>query len=63
MNRKQALELIKLAIAEGDTRTATRIYADNRISREAFNDACYSGTQLKAKLAGRNISTTKIGDL
>ena len=63
MNRKQVLELIKLAIADGDTQTATRLYCDNRISRVAFDNACYLGEQLKAKLNNRSSKNTTFADL
>ena len=63
MTRKQAIELIKLATAEGDTKTATTIYLENRISRKAFNDACEKGESLKQILDGRKLSETTFSDL
>ena len=63
MKRKQALELIKLATAEGDDKTAMRIYLENRISYRVYMDAMRAGLDLKTKLAGRALSEVTYADL
>lgn len=37
MSRKLALEHLKVAILQNDTKTATRLYIENRISRATYN--------------------------
>ncbi|OLS24299.1 MAG: hypothetical protein ThorAB25_23570 [Candidatus Thorarchaeota archaeon AB_25] len=63
MTRKQAIELIKLATAEGDDKTAMRIYLENRISHRVYMDAMQAGLDLKTKLAGRALSGVTYADL
>lgn len=61
--REKLLGLITLAVAEGDEKTAIRIYTENRISYESFNRACQKGDELKERLNGRKVSETLIKDL
>ena len=63
LKRVQVLELIKLAIADGDTQTATRLYCGNRISMAAFSEAMRKGEELKMKLNGRKTKDTLIANL
>ena len=63
MTRKQAIELIKLATAEGDDLTAMRIYTENRLSYKAYMAAMQSGLDLKSKLYGRKLSEATYSDL
>jgi len=49
--RKQALELIKNAAAQGDMKTATRHYIENRVSMDAFRDAVRAGQSLSKGLS------------
>jgi hypothetical protein len=37
--RQQILELIRIAVREGDHRQAMRLYVENRISHKAFREA------------------------
>ena len=45
MKRKQALAVIVADVAQHGVagKTAIRVYAENRISRKAFNEACRTG--------------------
>ena len=63
MKRQQILESIKLAIAEGDKQTATRLYVEHRLSRQAFDEACAQGEALKRTLNGRKASHTTYAKL
>ncbi|AIG04669.1 hypothetical protein HZ99_21700 [Pseudomonas fluorescens] len=47
MTRKDAIALIKLAGYHGDTKTALRIYTENRVSYTAYSEAYARGAQLK----------------
>ncbi|MGY2172145.1 hypothetical protein [Pseudomonas gingeri] len=47
MNRKDALAHITTAGYHGDHKTALRIYTEQRISRQAYDDAFSRGAQLK----------------
>lgn len=37
MTRKLALEHLRVALLQGDSAKATRVYVENRISRAVFN--------------------------
>ena len=63
MTRKQAIELIKLATAEGDDGTAMRIYLENRISYKVYMAAMQAGLDLKTRLAGRKLSEVTYSEL
>ncbi len=41
--RKQVTEWIKSAAAQGDLKTCTRLYCENRISRAAYDAAVNAG--------------------
>lgn len=53
--RKQALELIKNAAAQGDMKSATRHYIENRVSMEAFRNAVREGQHLASGLAAGRV--------
>lgn len=64
MKRSKALELIKLAIADGDQKAAVRLFVENRnVGRQAFNKACKDGEQLRQQLGGRKASDTTFAQL
>ena len=63
MTRKQAIELIKLATAEGDDNTAMRIYLENRISYKVYMEAMQAGLGLKTRLASRKLSEVTYSEL
>ncbi|MCS4315555.1 hypothetical protein M2397_005889 [Pseudomonas sp. BIGb0381] len=48
MNRKDALAHIKFAGYHEDSKTAMRIYIENRVSHAAYIDAYAAGRQIKA---------------
>ncbi len=52
--RKQVLALIKVAAGHGDMATCTRLYAENRISRRAFDEAVEAGRQLATFVKSRD---------
>lgn len=49
--RAQIIARITACGAEGDTRTATRLYLENRISREVYNRAFTRGVVIGRKIA------------
>lgn len=49
--RETVLQLVKVAGYHGDFRAATRLLAENPISRKSYNDAWFAGVE--AKRAGQ----------
>lgn len=47
MKRKDALNALRFAGYHGDHGTATRLYIENRISRDSANAAFYEGARAK----------------
>lgn len=60
LTRKQALSLLYAAGAEGDRRTWTRIYVENRVSLAVANaqwrDGAKFGAWIKARDAAKTLS-------
>lgn len=54
MKRKLALQHIKVAGYHGDVKGGMRIYIENRISREAYNNAWLAGERAKQNGTGCN---------
>lgn len=54
MPRKKALAAIQSAAAMGDLAHATRIYIENRISRQAYDEAVAKGRALARFVAARD---------
>lgn len=53
MNRKEALKTIVSCVAQGDTKTAMRIFVESKISKKAFDEAYLEGLCLKDFLKRR----------
>jgi len=47
MKRADAIKHITAAIAAGDTKTATRIFIESRISKKTYDEAYAAGVNLK----------------
>jgi hypothetical protein len=58
--RKQLLNLIRTAAAEGDSATLTRLYIENRISRDVFNQAVADGRKFGAFIHARDKNPVNI---
>lgn len=52
--RERILAAIKTAAAQGDLKTATRLFCEHRISRAAYDAAVQSGRALAAMIAARD---------
>jgi hypothetical protein len=52
--RQQILAAIKTAAAQGDMKTATRLFCEHRISRDAYDQAVESGRSLARMVAARD---------
>lgn len=62
-SKKQVLEFIKLAIADGEDRKAVTLYTENKISYPRFIDSCIKGQALKKKLDGKKTSEVTFDEL